>query len=101
MSDLNKNFVIKNGLEVGLGGTILKTDTSGSKSDIFLGNVGLGSTGGTVTVYGNLNVLGVTTVTVQGSVDAARTAEKLLNARNISLSGVTTGSVSFDGSLRM
>lgn len=98
MSDLNKNFVIKNGLEVGLGGTILKTDTSGSKSDIFLGNVGLGSTGGTVTVYGNLNVLGVTTVTVQGSVDAARTAEKLLNARNISLSGVTTGSVSFDGS---
>ena len=94
MSDLNKNFVIKNGLEVGLGGTVFKADTS----NISLGNVGLGSTGGVVTVYGNLNVLGVTTVTVQGSVDAARTAERLLNARNISLSGVTTGSVSFDGS---
>lgn len=94
MSDLNKNFVVKNGLEVGLGGTYFKAQSG----EVIVGNVGLGSTGGSLTVYGDLNVLGITSVTVQGSVDAAITAQKLLIARNISLSGVTTGSVSFDGS---
>jgi hypothetical protein len=98
-----QNFRVKNGLEVGIGATILFADSSG--------NIGIGTTDPTkaLHVVGDTFVTGVVTATtfvgdVTGDVTGviggvASTATALENARDFSITGdfVTASAVSFDG----